>query len=183
MFVIDHGLSPTAPAELAPAGRLHGSKRSRAEVVVRGLELSDLDFVASILEQLGWQSRSHGFSPRGRSCLRAGCRRLEWFAFESNRAVAALARDLLDCRSTRVGGGVVRSSAATSDSSDAGAPYPRTAGPVESPTSCPCDNEGRSGSAAVSRPDGGWALRLSENLTPGSRCRPIRRFGSRQATG
>ena len=182
MFLIDHDLSPTAPAKLAPAGRHLGSKRSGAEVVVRGLELSDRDFVASILEQLGWQSRIQRFlAPRpilserdlstitsvdgfdrggtiafagsspigaahyvrtaapevaeiavevvddwqrrgvGRSllaelrvsALRAGCRRLEWFAFESNGTVAALARDLLDCRSTRVGGGVVRWSAAT----------------------------------------------------------------------
>lgn len=182
MFLIDHDLSPTALAELAPARRHLGSKGSGAEVVIRGLELSDRDFVASILEQLGWQSRIQRFlAPRpilserdlstiasvdgldrggtiafagsspigaahyvrtaapevaeiavevvddwqrrgvGRSllaelrvsALRAGCRRLEWFAFESNRAVAALARDLLDCRSTRVGGGVVRSSGAT----------------------------------------------------------------------
>lgn len=184
MFLIDHDLSPTAPAELAPAGGHLGSKRSGAEVVIRGLEVSGRDFVVSILEQLGWQSRIQRFlAPRpilserdlstittidgldrggtiafagsspigaahyvrtaaapevaeiavevvddwqrrgvGRSllaelrvsALRAGCRRLEWFAFGSNRAVAALARDLLDCRSTRVGGGVVRSSAATS---------------------------------------------------------------------
>lgn len=183
MFLIDHHLSPTTPAELAPAGRQLGSKRSGAEVVIRGLEVSDRGFVVSLLEQLGWQSRIQRFlAPRpilserdlstittvdgldrggtiafagsspigaahyvrtaapevaeiavevvddwqrrgvGRSllaelrvsALRAGCRRLEWFAFESNRAVAALARDLLDCRSTRVGGGVVRSSAATS---------------------------------------------------------------------
>jgi hypothetical protein len=182
MFLIDHDLSPTEPAELVPAGRHLGSMRSAADVVVRGLELSDRDFVASILEQLGWQSRIQRFlAPRlilserdlspitsvdgfdrggtiafagsspigaahyvrtaapevaeiavevvddwqrrgvGRSllgelrvsALRAGCPRLEWFAFESNRAVAALARDLLDCRSTRVGGGVVRWSAAT----------------------------------------------------------------------
>ena len=52
-------------AELAPAGRDLGSKRSRAEVVIRGLELSDRDFVASILEQLGWQSRIQRFlAPR-----------------------------------------------------------------------------------------------------------------------
>ena len=183
MFLIDHDLSPTAPAELAPAGRHLGSKHSGAEVVIRGLEVSDRDFVVSILGQLGWQSRIQRFlAPRpilserdlstittvdgldrggtiafagsspigaahyvrtaapevaeiavevvddwqqrgvGRSllaelrvsALRAGCRGLEWFAFESNRAVAALARDLPDCRSTRVGGGVVRSSAATS---------------------------------------------------------------------
>ena len=183
MFLIDHDLSPTAPAELAPVGRHLASTRSVAEVVIRGLELSDRDFVASILEQLGSQSRIQRFlAPRpilserdlspitsvdgldrggtiafagstpigaahyvrmaapevaeiaveviddwqrrgvGRSllaelrlsALRAGCRRVEWFAFDSNRAVAALARDLPDCRSTRVGGGVVRSSAATS---------------------------------------------------------------------
>jgi hypothetical protein len=41
MFLIDHDLSPTTPAELAPAGRHLGSKRSGAEVVVRELELSD----------------------------------------------------------------------------------------------------------------------------------------------
>ena len=32
---------------------------------------------------------------------------------------------------------------------------PRVAGPVESPTRCPYDNEGRSASATTSRPDGG----------------------------
>jgi GNAT superfamily N-acetyltransferase len=44
--------------------------------------------------------------------LRAGCRRLEWFALESNRAAAALTSDLPDRRSTHVGGGVVTCSAA-----------------------------------------------------------------------
>lgn len=40
----------------------------------------------------------------------AGIRQFEWFAFESNRAVAALVDDLGDCRRTRVGNGVIRSS-------------------------------------------------------------------------
>jgi GNAT superfamily N-acetyltransferase len=41
-----------------------------------------------------WQRRGVGRSLLAElrmSALRAGCRRLEWFAFESNRAVAALA--------------------------------------------------------------------------------------------
>jgi GNAT superfamily N-acetyltransferase len=44
--------------------------------------------------------------------LRTGIRRFEWFAFESNHAVAALARDLRDGRWVRVGDGVVKWSAA-----------------------------------------------------------------------
>ena len=181
MLLIHHDLPSTAPAEPTAAGRHLGSRPSGAEVVIRGLELSDRDFVASILEQLGWQSRLQRFlAPRpilserdlstitrvdgfdragtiafagsspigaahyvrtaepevaeiavevvddwqrrgvGRSllaqlrlsALRAACRRLEWFAFESNRAAAALARDLPDRRSTRGRGGVARCSAA-----------------------------------------------------------------------
>jgi hypothetical protein len=42
----------------------------------------------------------------------AGLRRLEWFAFESNQAGGALTYDLNDFRRTRIGGGVVRCSAA-----------------------------------------------------------------------
>jgi GNAT superfamily N-acetyltransferase len=180
MFLVDHDLSPASNAERAPGGRNGGSRSPGTHVVVRGLELTDRDFVAAILERLGWQSRVQRFlaprpilserdlsmimsvdgfdragtiafaasSPIGAAhyvrtgdpavaeiavevvdewqrcgvgrlllselrvrALRAGCRRLEWFAFESNRAVAALAHDLCDCRKTRVGGGIVKWSA------------------------------------------------------------------------
>ena len=44
--------------------------------------------------------------------LRAGIRCFEWFASESNRAVAALAGNLPYCRGVRVGDGVISWSAA-----------------------------------------------------------------------
>jgi GNAT superfamily N-acetyltransferase len=62
-----------------------------------------------------WQQRGVGrlLVAEARRCAkRTGFRRFEWFAFESNRAVSALAHDLQDIRRTRVGGGVVRCSAA-----------------------------------------------------------------------
>ena len=43
--------------------------------------------------------------------LRAGIRRFEWFAFESNPPIAPLAKNLRDCRRVRVGSGVAKWSA------------------------------------------------------------------------
>jgi GNAT superfamily N-acetyltransferase len=178
MSLVDHQFSSTATAKPAPRRR---QKPADAGIVVRGLELTDRDHVAAILEHLSWQSRVQRFlAPRpilserdlsmitsvdgfnragaiafagdapigaahyvrtadpevaeiaiavvddwqrrgvGRllvgdlrtRALRAGCSRWEWFAFESNRAAAALAHDLRDIRRTRVGGGVAKWSAA-----------------------------------------------------------------------
>jgi len=61
-----------------------------------------------------WQRRGIGrllIAELRLHAVRAGIRHFEWFAFESNRAVAALVCDLGDCRRTRVGHGVSKWSA------------------------------------------------------------------------
>jgi GNAT superfamily N-acetyltransferase len=63
----------------------------------------------------GWQRRGIGrlLIAKLRVCaLQAGIDHFEWLAFESNRAVVALARDFGDAHCSRVGDGVVKYSVA-----------------------------------------------------------------------
>ena len=80
---------------------------------VRG---DDADVAETAIEVVDdWQQRGVGRLLVTELCahaLRAGIRRFEWFAFESNRAVAPLAQNLRDCRRVRVGNGVTKWSGA-----------------------------------------------------------------------
>jgi GNAT superfamily N-acetyltransferase len=93
-----------ALANSSPIGAAHYVTTADPEVAEIALEVVD-----------DWQGRGVGgllVAEAWRCAKAAGFRRLEWFAFESNRAVSALACDLQDIRRTPVGGGVVRCSAA-----------------------------------------------------------------------
>ena len=103
------------PAEVERIRRQLASPRDRTLVAVLAYSGPRPQEVVFRLAWDDWQRRGVGrtlLAELQLSALRAGCRRLEWSAFESNRAVAALARDLPDRRSTCVGGGVLRWSAA-----------------------------------------------------------------------
>ena len=92
-----------ALANSSPIGAAHYVRTADPEVAEVAVEVVD-----------NWQRRGVGrllVAEARRSAKRTGFRHLEWFAFETNRAVSALAYDLQDIRRTRVGGGVVRYSA------------------------------------------------------------------------
>jgi GNAT superfamily N-acetyltransferase len=85
---------------MAPVGAAHYVIGAHPEVAEVAIEVVDHWQRSGIGRLLIAQLRANA--------VRAGVRRFEWFAFESNRAVTALARDLGDCRRTRVGNGVVQ---------------------------------------------------------------------------
>jgi GNAT superfamily N-acetyltransferase len=91
-------------AGAAPIGAAHYVRTADPEVAEIAIEVVD-----------DWQGRGVGrllIADLRTRALRAGCSRWEWFAFESNRAAAALAHDLSDIRRTRIGPGVAKWSAA-----------------------------------------------------------------------
>jgi GNAT superfamily N-acetyltransferase len=99
-----HHAGVIALANSSPIGAAHYVRTADPEVAEVALEVVD-----------DWQGGGVGglLVAETRRCAKAaGFRRLEWFTFQSNRAVSALARDLQDIRYIRVGGGVVRCSAA-----------------------------------------------------------------------
>jgi GNAT superfamily N-acetyltransferase len=89
---------------------------ARAEPVgvARYVRYSDAHAAETAVEVVDeWQRRGVGRLLMTRlrvHALRAGIRRFEWTAFESNGAVAALARDLSEVRARRIGAGVTRQS-------------------------------------------------------------------------
>jgi GNAT superfamily N-acetyltransferase len=102
----DHaGVIALAGCSGSPVGAAH---------FVRANENPDLAEIAVEVVD-GWQRRGIGrlLIERLRVyAVRAGVRRFEWLSFESNLAVAALARDLREVRHARVGDGVIKCSAA-----------------------------------------------------------------------
>jgi GNAT superfamily N-acetyltransferase len=97
------GVIAFAGSPALPVGAAHYVRTDDHEVAETAIEVVD-----------DWQRRGIGrllIAELRVRALRAGIRRFEWFAFESNHAVAALARDLSDRRSVRVGDGVIRWSA------------------------------------------------------------------------
>ncbi len=101
---IDHaGVIAFAGSPAAPVGAAHYVRAEHPELAETAIEVVD-----------DWQRCGIGRLLIAELCVHAvgaGIRQFEWFAFESNRAVAALVGDLGDCRRTRVGNGVIRSSA------------------------------------------------------------------------
>jgi GNAT superfamily N-acetyltransferase len=91
---------------------------ARAEPVgvARYVRHSDTHVAETAVEVVDeWQRRGVGRLLMTRlrvHAVRGGVRRFEWTAFESNGAVAALARDLSDVRARRIGAGVTQWSAA-----------------------------------------------------------------------
>jgi GNAT superfamily N-acetyltransferase len=101
---VDHaGVIAFAGSPAAPVGAAHDVRAEHPGVAETAIEVVD-----------DWQRRGIGrllIAELSVRAVRAGIRHFEWFAFESNRAVAALVRDFGDCRRTRVGNGVIKWSA------------------------------------------------------------------------
>lgn len=92
--------------EAAPAWPIGAAHYLRAGLDVAEIAIEVVD---------SWQRRGVGrllIAELQVHAFRAGIRRFEWFALESNGAVAALVRNLPDCRRVRVGDGVISWSAA-----------------------------------------------------------------------
>jgi GNAT superfamily N-acetyltransferase len=102
---VDHaGVIAFAGSPASPIGAAHYVRTDDPEVAETAIEVVD-----------GWQRRGVGrllIAELRVRALRAGIRHFEWFAFESNRAVAALARDFGEPRCRRVGDGVAKYSVA-----------------------------------------------------------------------
>jgi GNAT superfamily N-acetyltransferase len=98
------GVIGFAGSPASPVGAAHFVRTDDPEVAETAIEVVDHSHRCGIARLLVAELR-------GRA-LTAGITRFEWFAFESNLAVAALARDLGDLHRVRVGGGVVKCSAA-----------------------------------------------------------------------
>jgi GNAT superfamily N-acetyltransferase len=101
------GVIAFAGSRGSPVGAAHYVRTDDPEVAETAIEVID-----------GWQRHGVGrllVAELRVRALGAGIRHFEWSAFESNRAVAALARDLCDLRLSRVGGGVIKCSAAIAD--------------------------------------------------------------------
>jgi GNAT superfamily N-acetyltransferase len=101
----DHaGVLAFAGLPSSPVGAAHFVRANDSELAEISVEVVD-----------EWQRRGIGrlLIERLRVyAIRAGVRRFEWLSFESNLAVVALAGDLREVRRARVGGGVVKCSAA-----------------------------------------------------------------------
>ncbi len=101
----DHsGVIAFAGSPASPIGAAHYARTDDPEVAEIAIEVVD-----------GWQRRGVGHLLIAELHLRAllaGIRHFEWLAFESNRAVAALARDFGELRGSRLGGGVAKYSVA-----------------------------------------------------------------------
>jgi GNAT superfamily N-acetyltransferase len=101
----DHaGVIAFAGSPASPIGAAHYARTDDPEVSETAIEVVD-----------GWQRRGVGHLLIAELRLRAllaGIRHFEWLAFESNRAVVALARDFGDLRCSRVGDGVAKYSVA-----------------------------------------------------------------------
>jgi len=98
------GVIALAGSQRSPIGAAHWVRSGNTEVAETAIEVID-----------DWQRRGVGRLLIRELCVhatQAGIKRFEWFAFESNRAVAALACDLRDCSCRRIGDGVMKWSAA-----------------------------------------------------------------------
>jgi GNAT superfamily N-acetyltransferase len=102
---VDHaGVIVLARSSAVPVGAAHYVRTDDPEVAETAIEVVDDWQQCGIGQLLIAELRVHA--------RRAGLRRFEWWAFESNRSVTALSCGLCDCRRVRVGNGVIKWSAA-----------------------------------------------------------------------
>jgi RimJ/RimL family protein N-acetyltransferase len=102
---VDHaGVIAFAGYRGMPVGAAHYVMTQHPDVAEVAIEVVDDWQRRGIGRLLAAELRAHA--------LQAGLRRFEWSAFASNCAIAALARDLGDCRRVHEGNGVVKCSAA-----------------------------------------------------------------------
>ena len=98
---VEHiGVIALAVSPSSPIGAAHCVRTDTASVGEAAIEVVD-----------DWQRRGVGrllIAELRMLALRAGIQHFEWYALESNRAVARLAQNLSDARSTYHGDGVMR---------------------------------------------------------------------------
>jgi GNAT superfamily N-acetyltransferase len=101
--IVHVGVIALAVSPATPIGAAHYVRSEDPETAETAIEVVDTCQRRGIGRLLIAELRAHA--------AQVGIRRFTWSAFASNHAVAALTRDLNDCRHTHVGGGVIEWSA------------------------------------------------------------------------